>query len=223
MILCCDEGMSVTTVLSFLVVALLGVLTPGLDTMLVLRTALLGGRRAGLMAVLGITVGCLTWGTASVLGLTAVLTASTVAYTVVRILGAAYLFWLGAVALWRTLPRARRRTITSPERVDGSAAPASGWAALRAGLLTNLLNPKVGVFYISLLPQFLPAGGPSLGWGALLVGIHLTVGLLWMPSLVWMAGRARRLFAREPVRRWMERVTATVLIGLGVKLAAGSV
>ena len=208
-------------VLSFLVVALLGVLTPGLDTMLVLRTALLGGRRAGLMAVLGITLGCTIWGTASVLGLTALLTASTVAYTVVRILGAGYLLWLGATALWRTLPRARGR-VAPPDDVEPSTTPSTRWAALRAGLLTNLLNPKVGVFYISLLPQFLPAGGPSLGWGALLVGIHLTVGLLWMPSLVWMAGRARRLFAREPVRRWMERVTATVLIGLGVKLAVNS-
>src|SRR5919198_6665609 len=108
--------MSATMVLSFLVVALLGVLTPGLDTMLVLRTALLGGRRAGLMAVLGITLGCLIWGTASVLGLTALLTASTVAYTVVRILGAGYLLWLGAVALWRTLPRFPRRPIPPPQQ-----------------------------------------------------------------------------------------------------------
>lgn len=129
----------------FTVVAVLAVITPGLDTMLALRHALLGGRKAGLTAVLGITTGCLVWGTASILGLTALLTASEGAYNVVRILGAAYLIWLGATALWKTLPR-NRKPATEDVQVP------AGRSAFRAGLMTNLLNPKVGVFYMSLLP-----------------------------------------------------------------------
>ncbi|MDI2030876.1 LysE family translocator [Saccharopolyspora sp. TS4A08] len=197
----------------FTVVAVLAVLTPGLDTMLALRHALLGGRRAGFTAVLGITTGCLIWGTASIVGLTALLTASEIAYNVVRVLGAAYLIWLGTSALWKTLPRNRK---AEPEDVQIPA----GRSAFRAGLMTNLLNPKVGVFYMSLLPQFLPTGPTASAWGALLVAIHLTVGLLWLPSLVWMAGRARAFLQKARVRRWMDRITATVLLGLGVKLAA---
>lgn len=197
----------------FTIVAVLGVMTPGLDTMLVLRHALLGGRRAGFTAVLGITTGCLVWGTAGIVGLTALLTASELAYTAVRVLGAAYLIWLGASALWKTLPRNRK---AAPRTED---APA-GRSAFRAGLMTNLLNPKVGVFYMSLLPQFLPTGPDASAWGALLVAIHLAAGLVWLPALVWTAGRARAFFQQERVRRWMDRLTATVLLGLGAKLAA---
>lgn len=197
----------------FTVVAILAVITPGLDTMLALRHALLRGRRAGFTAVLGINTGCLIWGTASIVGLTALLTASELAYNAVRVLGAAYLIWLGTTALWKTLPRNRKPEVPA-EDVPG------GRSAFRAGLMTNLLNPKVGVFYMSLLPQFLPTGPTASAWGALLVAIHLTAGLLWLPSLVWVAGRARAFLQKERVRRWMDRVTATVLVGLGVKLAA---
>ncbi|TWF93591.1 LysE family translocator [Saccharopolyspora dendranthemae] len=197
----------------FTIVAVLGVMTPGLDTMLVLRHALLGGRRAGFTAVLGITTGCLVWGAAGIVGLTALLTASELAYTAVRVLGAAYLIWLGASALWKTLPRNRKAETPTKD------APA-GRSAFRAGLMTNLLNPKVGVFYMSLLPQFLPTGPDASAWGALLVAIHLAAGLVWLPALVWTAGRARAFFQRERVRRWMDRLTATVLLGLGAKLAA---
>ncbi|MET0234392.1 MAG: LysE family translocator [Kibdelosporangium sp.] len=206
--------MSEAAVLSFAVVALLAVITPGLDTLLVLRTALLSGRRAGLSAVLGITLGCLVWAAAGIVGLTALLTASEVAYNVVRVLGAAYLVWLGASALW-----AARKGRGSAKDDAGPRGARGAWAALRAGMLTNLLNPKVGVFYISLLPQFLPPGQSSVAWGSLLVGIHLAIGLIWLPIVVWMATQARRFLLREGVRLWLDRITATVLIGLGVKLA----
>ena len=201
----------------FTLVAILAVITPGLDTMLVLRHSLLSGRSAGLLAALGIATGCLVWGTASIVGLTALLTASELAYNAVRILGAAYLIWLGSSALWKTLRRGRR---TESDGVPEVAASMGTWTAFRAGMLTNLVNPKAGVFYMSLLPQFLPTGPAAFSWGALLVAIHLAVGLVWLPGLVWVAGRARAFFQRERVRRWLDRVTATVLIGLGLKLAA---
>ncbi|WP_158886703.1 LysE family translocator [Amycolatopsis anabasis] len=211
--------MSETALLGFTLVALLGVLTPGLDTMLMLRHTLLGGRRAGFAALAGISLGCLVWGTASIAGLTALLTASRLAYDIVRIAGAAYLIWLGGSALWKSLPRNRRE---EPAEVAATPGRSGNGVALRAGLVTNLLNPKVGVFYMSLLPQFLPAGPGSAAWGALLVAIHVTVGLLWMSTLLLAAAQARRFFLREKVKRWLDRVTATVLIGLGLKLAAES-
>jgi len=199
--------MSTTALLSFTFVALLTVITPGLETLLVLRTALLVGRRAAMGVVVGSTLGCLVWETAGLVGLTALLTASELAYDIVRWLGAAYLIYLGAKALWNS-----RR----PMELDEPAPVPSVRAAVRVGLLTNLLNPKPGVFYISLLPQFLPASAPS--WGVLLVAIHLGIGLLWFPVLITLAGRARAFLLRQ--RLLLDRLTASVLIALGLKLAA---
>lgn len=207
--------MSTSALATWTVVALLGVMTPGIDTMLVLRHTVLGGGRSGLAVVGGIAAGCLVWAGASLAGLSALLAASTLAYDVVRIAGACYLVWLGLSALWRTLPRNRRPASDGADEF----AVRTGRDGLRAGFLTNLLNPKVGVFYISLLPQFLPVGPSATAWGALLVAIHLAVTVAWYPVLVAVAARARGVLLRERVRAWMERVTAVVLIGVGVRLA----
>jgi threonine/homoserine/homoserine lactone efflux protein len=198
--------MSAAALLSFSLVALLTVLTPGLDTVMVLRTALLSGRRAALGVVLGITLGCLVWAVASLAGLTALLQASELAYDIVRWLGAAYLIYLGARALWLS-----RKAVALD---DSRPVPGAG-ASLRVGLLTNLLNPKVGVFYVSLLPQFMPAGEPA--WGAVLVAIHLGLGLVWLPFLVAVAGHARAFLLRQRVL--LDRLTASVFVALGLKLA----
>ncbi|GAB1514942.1 LysE family translocator [Actinophytocola sp. KF-1] len=205
--------MSTTALLTWTLVAALGVMTPGIDTMLVLRHTMLGGRRAGFATVVGIATGCLVWATASLAGLTALLAASTVAYDVVRIAGAAYLVWLGVTAIWKS------RKPTTGE-VEVPATP--GWfAAFRTGVVTNLLNPKVGVFYMSLLPQFLPKSS-SVTWGVLLVAIHLAVTFVWFPLVIGLAARARTLLLRDRVRRWLDRATATVLIALGIKLVTDS-
>ncbi|WP_243795380.1 LysE family translocator [Saccharopolyspora gloriosae] len=202
----------------FVLVAILGVITPGLDTMLVLRQALLGGRWNGLASAVGITLGCLVWGSASVVGLTALITASEVAYNVVRIAGAVYLIWLGGSALWKSLLRNRAGNGSEQDWSAGNDA-ITRRSALRSGLVTNLLNPKVGVFYMSLLPQFIPMNSNSALWGGLLVAIHLSIYLIWLPSLVWVADHARSVLIRPKVRRWMDRATAGVLLGLGLKMA----
>lgn len=212
--------MSTTALATWTVVALLGVMTPGIDTMLVLRHTILGGGRSGLAVVGGIAAGCVVWAGASLAGLTALLAASTVAYDVVRIAGAIYLVSLGLAALWKTLPRNRAKAET--DLGDFQTQGLSARSGLRAGFFTNLLNPKVGVFYISLLPQFLPVGSDSTAWGTLLVTIHLAVTFLWYPALIMVAARARSVLLRERVRAWMERVTAVVLIGVGVRLATES-
>lgn len=199
--------MSTTALLSFTLVALLTVITPGLETLLVLRTALLVGRRAAMGVVVGSTLGCLVWATAGLVGLTALLQASELAYNIVRWLGAAYLIYLGVKALW---------TSRRPVALDEPAPVPSVRAAVRVGLLTNLLNPKPGVFYVSLLPQFLPVGEPS--WGALLVAIHLGIGLLWFPILITAAASARAFLLRQ--RLLLDRLSASALIAFGVKTAA---
>ena len=199
--------MSTTALLSFTFVALLTVITPGLETLLVLRTALLVGRRAAMGVVVGSTLGCLVWATAGLVGLTALLQASELAYDIVRWLGAGYLIYLGVKALWNS-----RR----PVEIDEPAPVPSVRAAVRVGLLTNLLNPKPGVFYISLLPQFLPVGQPA--WGGVLVAIHLGIGLLWFPILITAAGRARAFLLRQ--RLLLDRLSASALIAFGLKTAA---
>ncbi|MFC3894587.1 LysE family translocator [Lentzea rhizosphaerae] len=199
--------MSTTALLSFTFVALLTVVTPGLETLLVLRTALLVGRRAAMGVVVGSTLGCLVWATAGLVGLTALLQASELAYNIVRWLGAGYLIYLGAKALWKS-----RR----PVELDEPAPVPSVRAAVRVGLLTNLLNPKPGVFYVSLLPQFLPVGQPA--WGGVLVAIHLGIGLVWFPILITAAGRARAFLLRQRVL--FDRLSASALIAFGLKTAA---
>jgi threonine/homoserine/homoserine lactone efflux protein len=206
---------STTALLAFAAAAVLLTITPGLDTMMLLRMVLGGGRRAGVFGGFGTTLGCLAWGAASIAGLTALLAASRVAYDLVRWAGALYLLWLGGSALWRSW---RGRTAAE----DAPAARMTPGQALRIGFTTNVLNPKIGVFYLSLLPQFLPADASASGWAALLVGIHVGIGQVWQLVVVWLAGRAAVVLTRPRVQEWTERLTASVLIGFGLKVAFDS-
>ncbi|MEU4803332.1 LysE family translocator [Actinosynnema sp. NPDC023587] len=207
--------MSTTALVTFTVAALLLTITPGLDTMMLLRMVLGGGRKAGLVGGFGTTLGCLAWGAASIAGLTALLVASRFAYDVVRYAGAAYLLWLGGSALWKSW-----RGVRADRPVD--ALRITPVQALRVGFTTNLLNPKIGVFYLSLLPQFLPTTGESTGWAALLVGIHVGIGQVWQIIVVWLAGRAAVVLTTPRVREWTERLTASVLVAFGLKMAFDS-
>ncbi|MEV6778057.1 LysE family translocator [Streptomyces syringium] len=207
-----------TTLWSFALVVGLLTLTPGLDTALVLRTAALGRRRRAWGVVLGIQTGIFVWGALTSLGVTALLTASQVAYEILRWAGAVYLLWMGARMLidaWRGI------------RADGAdEAPAlkeaetlyEGW---RQGALTNLLNPKVGVFYVAVLPQFIPAGAPHFTTGLLLTCVHILLGLLWSMALIAFAQALRGWLQRPAARRALDRVTGTVIAGFGLKLALG--
>lgn len=209
--------MTASALITFTLVALVAAVTPGLDTIALPRNVVTGGRRGGLASGCGASAGCLVWGAASITGLTALLTASRIAYAVVHCAGAAYLLWLGGSALWRSV---RHPDAAGAEPARPSLGSGSVLTAFRRGLVTNLLNPKVGVFYLSLLPQFLPtAPGGSAGWGALLVAIHIGLSLLWSAIVVTFAAKARTLLARGRVWRWLDRITATVLIGIGVSVA----
>lgn len=203
-----------SAVISFTLFAAVLTITPGLDTMLVLRTGVTAGRRAAYAAAVGICSGLLVWATASALGITAILTASEVAYTILRWAGAAYICHLGVRILWQ----ARHRSIAdSPIETE---APRSAWSAFRLGVTSNLANPKVGVFYLSVLPQFLPSTVNPFAGSMLLAGIHALQGMVWFALLITAINRTRRILTRPRVKQWLERMTGAVLVALGIRLAA---
>ncbi|MBS0332077.1 MAG: LysE family translocator [Proteobacteria bacterium] len=202
---------AVEALAAFSVAAGILTVTPGLDTALVLRTAAVEGPRRAAMAAAGIAVGCLIWGGAVALGLAALLQASALAFTALKWAGAAYLVWLGIGLILR--PR---------DRFDvgqGAASGSGDIGSLRKGLLTNLLNPKIGVFYISFLPQFLPAGVAPGPFIFLLAGLHVLMSFVWFAILIRATRPISAWLQRAAVVRWLDRVTGGVFLGFGVNLA----
>ena len=208
---------------SFAVVAGLLTIIPGIDTALVVRTTVAQGRRRGFAVAIGICTGCLIWGATAAVGVSALLVASRLGYDVVRAAGAVYLTWLGAAMLWRT----RRRRVTAPDDSGGSqpASPGPAESAFRCwlrGTTTNLLNPKIGAFYVAILPQFIPAHASHLLTGLILAGVHDAEGIIWFTGLISAVHLARRFLDSNRARKIMDRITGTVLIGFGLKLALSS-
>jgi len=192
------------------VVALLTI-TPGADMAMVARSVFTGGRRDAFATTLGISAGCFVWACASALGVAAVLAASQTAYDALRLVGAAYLVWLGVQSLL-----AARRGIAP---VQGGEAPRPGHP-FRQGLLTNLFNPKIAIFYSTFLPQFIGPGDPALLVSMLLACVHIALGIVWLSLYAWLLDRAVEAFKGSRVRRALDALTGTVLVGLGLRLAA---
>jgi threonine/homoserine/homoserine lactone efflux protein len=196
--------------LAFVAAASILTITPGVDTALVLRSAA-GGPRPAAYAACGIALGCLLWGAAVSIGLGALLAASPTAFTVVKWAGAAYLLFLGFKLILH--PREHFGTdSTNPVHLDQ-------WRSFRRGLLTNLLNPKVGIFYITFLPQFVPAGADVALFSFLLTTIHVALGLAWFAVLIAATVPMGRLLRRSRIVKAMDRVTGTIFVAFGVKLA----
>ncbi|WP_335939511.1 LysE family translocator [Streptomyces sp. PTD5-9] len=200
--------MAISTALwSFALVVGLLTLTPGLDTALILRTAGLGRRTRAWGVVLGIQTGTLIWGALTSLGVTALLTASHVAYEILRWAGVAYLLWM-AVRMIRDTFRQERPTIDPAEARAGADTLVGGW---RQGTVTNLLNPKMGVFYVAVLPQFIPAGAPHFSMGLLLTVVHIVLGLIWSGVLIASATALSAWLRKPGARKILDRVTGTVI------------
>ncbi len=191
----------------FLVVAAVVICTPGPDTALTIRNALLGGRAGGLATALGVALGQAVWTVAAAAGLVAILRASQPAFTALKLAGAAYLVFLGLQSLLAAL----RRRSQEPRH----ASAATRGSSLRQGLVSNLANPKMAVFFTSLLPQFGTAFATLLALGLL---FSLLTGL-WLAAYAVAAARARRLLARERFRRAVDAVTGVVLVALGLRVA----
>jgi threonine/homoserine/homoserine lactone efflux protein len=197
-------------VFPFLLVSAVVVVTPGVDMALVTKNALLHGRAAAQATAVGINLGIFVWTIAAALGLAALIAASATAFTVVKLAGAAYLVYLGIQTL---------RGSRGPGPLDGSLPAPGRGAAFRQGLASNLLNPKIAVFFTSLLPQFVEAGHAGPRDLLLLGALFNLMGLVWLLSYAALAARGADLFRRPRVGRAIERVTGVTLVALGVRLA----
>ena len=200
---------------SFTLAAGLLTITPGLDTALVLRTAAVGGRKQAMLAGTGVCFGCLLWGTAASFGLSALLAVSGFAYNVLRIVGAIYLGYLGIKLLIRAF--ASTSSNSGAELEEYGSGDGSLW--FKRGLLTNLLNPKVGVFYLSFLPQFIPASVQVWSFSILLASIHATEGLLWFLLLTNATELLSGWLRQRRVVMALDSAMGAIFIGFGLKIA----
>lgn len=213
------EGMF-SVLIPFLLACTVVAAVPGQSTALIIRQSIRGGKRAGLATVLGNESGVFVWGCAAAFGLTALLSASQIAYDAMRVVGGCVLLWFGI----QSLRTARRMKKEGPEEEEAPSTDSDdrsrtpGWS-YRAGLFTNLANPKAAVFAMSFLPQFVPAHAPKLPTMVGLAALWALYEVGYYGIYVWFVQRMRAFFARRSVRRRMEQVSGVVLIGLAARMA----
>jgi threonine/homoserine/homoserine lactone efflux protein len=199
------------SLLGFTLLAVVVTVTPGLDTVLVLRQALRSGRRTAFAAAAGICVGALVWGVAAAAGVAALFVASQVAYTALRWAGVAFLLYLA----WGYLRSAARGEV-SADLTSGTVD--SVREAFAKGLLTDLLNPKMAVFYLSVLPLFLPAGYPPVMAGAALAGLHALVAFCWFTVVILTAHAVRGFLTSRRGARTIDGAAGLAMLGFGLVL-----
>jgi threonine/homoserine/homoserine lactone efflux protein len=197
---------------AFVVTCVLIVVAPGPSFAVMVNQSLRNGRLGGLAAVLGNASGLVFWASASVFGLTALIRTSEFAFLALKVVGAAYLSWLGL----RTLVRSRATAADDPVvmRTGGGGR----LTAFRTGMVTNLANPKAAVLYLALLPQFLPAGGGTLADTAVLAAVQMAISVSWYTLVVLAVGLVRRTLARPSVKARVEQISGLVLVGLGLRM-----
>jgi threonine/homoserine/homoserine lactone efflux protein len=193
------------TLLTFMPVAILLSLTPGVATALVVRNAARGGRRQAFLTTSGNSVGVLAWAGFAAVGIAAVVAASAAVFDAVKLAGAAMLLVIGVRSLLG--------------RHDADVLSTRGRSAFREGLVTSLANPKLAAFFVALFPQFIPRGAPVLPSALAMAVVIVAVDLIWYSMLALLVARARKAFTEGGWGRRIERLTGAVLIGLGVRLA----
>ena len=194
---------------AFLPIALLVTITPGAGTAMVLRSAVRDGWRAGVLTIAGNEIGVLTWALLSLLGVSALIAASEIAFAALKVGGAVVLVYLGVQSLRRSRHPAAPPALSSGVRRR----------ALRDGLVTSLANPKLAVFFVALFPQFVDQRAGVLPTTLLMAALIVIFDFLWYTGLAIAASRARRHFERSALSRWLERTTGAVLVALGVRVA----
>jgi threonine/homoserine/homoserine lactone efflux protein len=202
--------------IAFLGIAALLTIIPGADTALVTKNALSRGRTAAFFTTFGICLGCLCHATASALGLSVVLRESARAFEWVKLAGAAYLIYIGARSLWAARNDPKMELVATP------AASCTNGGLLRSfseGLFTNLLNPKVALFYLTFLPQFIAPGESVLRKSLFLASIHVLMGLAWLCSYAMLLDRMSSVLTRPALKRKLEAFTGAVLVAFGLRLA----
>ncbi|EFF81876.1 translocator protein, LysE family [Acinetobacter haemolyticus ATCC 19194] len=197
-----------TILIPYLIAITLLTITPGLDTTLIIRTATLEGKLKAFQAALGINLGCIAWGLIVAGGLGALLMTSDLAFNILKWMGAFYLAWLGLNMLLK--PRAQ---LTNTEITHST----QNWFV--KGFLGNLLNPKVGIFYISFLPQFIPQSASPIAWTMGLVMIHVVIGFIWSMFLIYAMQTVSHYLKQPKFIRYMDRITGSIFILFALKLA----
>lgn len=206
----------VTEFATFVAVSAMVIMTPGPDTAMTIRNTLLGGRRTGVATALGIALGQSVWTVAASVGVAAVLVASEPAFRALQFAGAAYLIYLGLHSLWAAWRR--RETVSRP-----ATGQRQQWRkGLRQGLLSDLANPKMAVFFLSLLPQFVTPGDASFAGFLLLGVVFATMTLAWLTGYAFVVARAGEVLRRPRIRRALDSLTGAALVALGVRVAAES-
>jgi RhtB (resistance to homoserine/threonine) family protein len=204
----------VTDLVGFVALAIVVIVTPGPDTALTIRNTLVGGRPAGVATAAGVALGQATWSVATSVGVAALLVAAEPAFAALKLAGAAYLIYLGAQSLWSAF----RGRAAHPE-ASRSAAPVRTTTALRQGILSNLTNPKMAVFFPSLLPQFVSPDAPPF-FALLALGmVFCLMTLSWLTAYASAVARAGDVLRRSAIRRVIEAATGTVLVAFGIRVA----
>jgi threonine/homoserine/homoserine lactone efflux protein len=205
----------VSQLLAFLAVSAVVIVTPGPDTALTIRNALLGGRRSGVFTALGVASGQACWTVATSAGVAALLVASERVFAALKLAGAAYLVYLGLQALLHAVRGRESRPLPSGR----APAPLAAAVAYRQGVISNLANPKMAVFFTSLLPQFAPGGGASFAALLALGLLFCTMTLAWLSAYAVAVAKAGDVLRRPAIRRALEAVTGAVLVALGLRVA----
>lgn len=213
-----------TSFLAFVGIALIVIITPGPDTAVTTRNVFAGGMRGGVFTSLGVTTGLSIWALAASAGVTALLVASEPLFMALKLLGGAYLIYLGVMSL---IAAFRRGGLSAVAEQAASRRRLGGWAAYRQGLISDLSNPKIAVFFSSLLPQFVPqatmqGGGANFLSFAVLGLTFAAITLVWLVFYSWLLATAGNFLARPRIRRALEAVTGAVLIAFGIRLATDS-
>jgi threonine/homoserine/homoserine lactone efflux protein len=206
------------TLLPFLVACTAVAAVPGQSTALIIRQSIRGGKRSGIATVLGNESGVFVWGCAAAFGFTALLAASQVAYDGMRVVGACVLLWFGIQSFRSARKMKQDEAAEEADDRDGDSRTKGPLWSYRAGLLTNLANPKAAVFAMSFLPQFVPAHAPKLMTMVLLAALWAVYEVFYYSLYVWCVQRLRTFFSKRKVRRRMEQVSGTVMLGLAARM-----
>lgn len=207
--------MDITVVLSFALLAGLLVISPGPNGALVAKTVPTSGRAAGFANVFAFIPAFFLHGALSIFGISVLLLQSPTAFLVVKLIGAAYLCWIGVKSLY-----AAWTGIGAMQNVAPAKRKRSLKTAYLEGFLTNVLNPKVSMFYLAAFPQFIQSGDNAILYGFILVALHSLINLVWYTSMVLLLDRVTQFARSGPAQRWIKTITGFVFIGFGLKLAS---
>jgi RhtB (resistance to homoserine/threonine) family protein len=207
--------MEITALTTYLIAITLLTLTPGVDTMLVIRNTARGGWRDGAVSSLGICSGLFVHATISAVGISVILLQAAWAFSALKLAGAAYLVWLG-VCSWRKVFK------RDSFKVGNGMTPGSFRLrrSLREGFLSNVLNPKTAVFYMAFLPQFINPAHSALAQSLFLAGLHFIIAMIWQCLLALMVKQLKRWLQRPAISQCFDGITGTVMIALGLRVAA---